>query len=152
MTLIFPLLAFISAVSALGINYRGSGLCPRATWNNNAPVSVMQLLRDAVYAAPTPLSTSYESGDHIICVSQSQKITIDVGFTLDGFTGSVGLSGSIQEGGICLFPQKMSSKATLTLAQIRPLMIPCSSTNAPLVGVSQYTMSMSAATTHRMGS
>ncbi|KAI1088038.1 hypothetical protein F5B19DRAFT_30263 [Rostrohypoxylon terebratum] len=119
---IIQLLAFTSAVSALGINCRGSGLCPRASWNNDAPVSVMQLLRDAVYAAPNPLSTGYKSGDHVICVSQSQKITIDVGFTLDGFKGSVGLSGSIKEGGICLFPQYMASGATLTLAQIRPLM------------------------------
>ncbi|KAI0880877.1 killer toxin [Annulohypoxylon maeteangense] len=117
---IIQLIAFTSAVSALGINCRGSGLCPRATWNND--VSVIQLLRDAVYAAPNPLSTSYKSGDHVICVSQSQKITIDAGFTLDGFTGSVGLSGTIQEGGICPLPQYMSSGATLTLAQIRPLM------------------------------
>ncbi|KAI1442529.1 hypothetical protein F5Y02DRAFT_257820 [Annulohypoxylon stygium] len=118
---IIRFLAFTSAVSALGINCRGSGLCPRASWNNDAPVSIMQL-RDAVYVAPNPLSTSYKSGDHVICVSQSQQITIDVGFTLDGFKGSAELSGSIHEGSICLFPQYMASGASLTLAQIRPLM------------------------------
>ncbi|KAI3320447.1 hypothetical protein HD806DRAFT_232844 [Xylariaceae sp. AK1471] len=107
---------------ALGINCRGSGLCPRASWNNNADVSVIQLLRDAVYAASAPLSTSYESGDHVICVSQSQQITIEVGFELDGIGGSIGLTGSIGEGGICLFPQYMADGATLSLEQIRPLM------------------------------
>ena len=104
-------------VSALGINCRGSGLCPRASWNNNSPESVIQILRDAVWDSALPNSTSYNSGDHIICVSQSQPITIGVGADVDGLSGTFGLSGSIPEGGICLFPQG----ATLTLGQIRPL-------------------------------
>ena len=86
------------------------------------PESIIQLLRDAVYAAPAGLSTSYKSGDHVICVSQSQPITISAGFNLDGITGSFGLSGSIPEGGICLFPQGMAAGASLNLSQIRPLM------------------------------
>ncbi|KAI0905461.1 hypothetical protein F4823DRAFT_632725 [Ustulina deusta] len=108
---------------SLGINCRGSGLCPRASWNNVADVSIIQLLRDAVYAASAPLSTTgYENGDHVICVSQSQQITIEVGFELDGIGESVGLTGSLGEGGICLFPQYMADGATLSLSQIRPLM------------------------------
>ncbi|KAI3330317.1 hypothetical protein F4824DRAFT_505168 [Ustulina deusta] len=91
---------------SLGINCRGSGLCPRASWNNVADVSIIQLLRDAVYAASAPLSTGYESGDHVIY----------------GIGGSVGLTGSLGEGGICLFPQYMADGATLSLSQIRPLM------------------------------
>ncbi|KAI0199840.1 hypothetical protein F4808DRAFT_461493 [Astrocystis sublimbata] len=112
---------FVNLVLSLGINCRGSGLCPRASWNNIADVSIIQLLRDAVYAAPAPLSTSYKSGDHVICVSQTQKITIEAGFDFHGLGGSIGLSGSIGEGGICLFPQYMADGATLSLEQIRPL-------------------------------
>jgi hypothetical protein len=87
-----------------------------------APESIIQLLRDAVYAAPAPLSTTYNSGDHVICVSQSQQITIEAGYELDGFGGSIGLTGSIGEGGICLFLQHMADGATLSLESIRPLM------------------------------
>ncbi|KAI1122959.1 hypothetical protein F5Y10DRAFT_252763 [Nemania abortiva] len=119
---LYALGAYAALASALGINCRGSGLCPRASWNNNAPESIIQLLRDAVYAAPASLSTAYSSGDHVICVSQSQQITIEVGFELDGFGGSIGLSGSIGEGGICLFPQYMADGATLSLDSIRPLL------------------------------
>lgn len=85
-------------------------------------MTIIQLLRDAVYAASAPLSTGYESGDHVICVSQSQKITIEVGVELDGLGGSIGLTGSLGEGGICLFPQYMAHGAMLSLGQIRPLL------------------------------
>ncbi|KAI1145062.1 hypothetical protein F4825DRAFT_444843 [Nemania diffusa] len=118
----YMLSVYVNFALSLGINCRGSGLCPRASWNNVADVSIIQLLRDAVYASSAPLSTSYESGDHVICVSQSQQITIEVGFELDGLGGSIGLTGSLGEGGICLFPQYMADGATLSLSQIRPLM------------------------------
>ncbi|KAJ5836901.1 killer toxin [Penicillium robsamsonii] len=123
---IFKFLLIISVyahpILSLGINCRGSALCPRATWNNPVPQSVIQLLRDAIYAAPEPLSTAYQNGDHVICVSQSQPITISPGFAIGGITGSIGLSGSIHEGGICLFPEYMASGASLTLTDIRPLL------------------------------
>ncbi|KAJ5631707.1 killer toxin [Penicillium longicatenatum] len=125
----FPMFKFLLILCAhahpilsLGINCRGSALCPRATWNNDVPESIIQLLRDAIYDAPEPLSTAYQSGDHVICVSQSQPITISPGFAIGGITGSIGLSGSIPEGGICLFPENMASGASLTLATIRPLL------------------------------
>ena len=118
----FLLLLLTGEITALGINCRGSGLCPRASWNNKLQVSVIQGLRDFVWASPKPNSTTYKSGDHIICVSQNQPITISPSFTgpsIDGVSAgaSVGLSGTISEGGICLFPQHTS----LTLEQIRPL-------------------------------
>ncbi|KAJ5200812.1 killer toxin [Penicillium cf. griseofulvum] len=123
---IFKFLLIISVyahpILSLGINCRGSALCPRATWNNAVPQSIIQLLRDAIYAAPEPLSTAYRNGDHVICVSQSQPITISPGFAIGGITGSIGLSGSIHEGGICLFPEYMASGASLTLTTIRPLL------------------------------
>ena len=96
---------YFGRVSTLGINCRGSGLCPRASWNNAAPESGIQILRDAVWDSVLPNATNYNSGDHIICVSQSQSITIGVGLDIDGVSGTFGLKGNIPEGGICLFPQ-----------------------------------------------
>jgi hypothetical protein len=88
---------------------------------NLAPVSVTQLLRDAVWHSNKANSTTYANGDHVICVSQSQQISIDAGVKLDGVSGGISLGGSIGEGGICLFPQNMASGATLSLEQIKPL-------------------------------
>ena len=113
------LLHLIPITSALGINCRGSGLCPRASWNNQNSVSVIQVLRDVVWASSKSNDTTYASGDHIICLSQSQTITVSAGPEIDGVSvgGTISGSGSIAEGGICLFPQG----ASLTLGQIRPL-------------------------------
>ncbi|MCJ1345098.1 hypothetical protein MMC31_003303 [Peltigera leucophlebia] len=117
-TFIFRAFALTATTaSALGINCRGSGFCPRATWSNSAPGSITQILRDAVWASDKDPSTVYNSGDHIICVGSNQAITFTGGTTQKGVTGSFSLSGNIHEGGICLFPQG----ASLTLAQIRPL-------------------------------
>ena len=113
-------LSLLPIVSTLGINCEGSALCPRAEFNNKASVSVIQLLRDVVWASSKSNSTTYASGDHVVCVTQSQPITIDAGKEIDGFTGGISLSGNIPEGGICLFPQHLSS-GSLTLGQIRPL-------------------------------
>ncbi|MCJ1463341.1 hypothetical protein MMC07_001948 [Pseudocyphellaria aurata] len=104
-------------VSSLGINCRGSGLCRLATWENNKAESIIQILRDAVYASSKDKSTVYNSGDHIICVGANQPVTITAGAGYEGVTGSFALSGNIHGGGICLFPQG----AALTLEQIRPL-------------------------------
>ncbi|MCJ1266693.1 hypothetical protein MMC22_006578 [Lobaria immixta] len=109
--------ASLRAASALGINCRGSALCNRAGWANSSPESIIQILRDAVWASDKDSSTLYNSGDHIICVGANQPVTIDGGAESNGVSGSFSLSGSIPEGGICLFPQG----AALTLDQIRPL-------------------------------
>lgn len=106
-----------TTTSALGINCRGSGLCPLATWDNRAPESIIQILRDAVWASDKSPSTVYNSGDHIICVGSNQPITFTGGAQAEGLSGSFSLNGNIHEGGICLFPQG----ASLTLEQIRPL-------------------------------
>ncbi|MDI1489887.1 MAG: hypothetical protein OHK93_001086 [Ramalina farinacea] len=115
------LLCFSVQTIALGINCRGSGLCPRASFLNNNDASIIQTLRDVVHATSLPDTTVYSSGDHIVCVSQSTKITISPSFQgeIDGFSAgaSIGLSGSIDSGGICLFPQG----ASLTLGSIKPL-------------------------------
>ena len=111
------LAASLCTASALGINCRGSGLCPRATWSNKAPESIIQVLRDAVWASDKDNSTVYNSGDHVICVGSTQPVTIEAGAEYEGVSGSFSLDGSISEGGICLFPQG----SALTLEQIRPL-------------------------------
>lgn len=145
----------------LGINCRGSGLCPRASWNNkgkssstahrslqslrlivSGTMSIMQGLYQATKVAKKPDSTTYKSGDHVICVSQNQPITVGAtgSFTGGGggggggkpvearaaepqvnVGGSVSLSGSIGEGGICAFPQSLK-KGSITLGEIRRLM------------------------------
>lgn len=112
--------------TSLGINCRGSGLCPLASWDDKSPEHITQVLRDAVWASPKPNNTLYPSGSHIICVSVAQSITLSgslaPGFTSDGgaqgtATGTFNLSGEIGLGGICLFPQG----ANLTLGVVRPL-------------------------------
>lgn len=102
-----------SVLAELGINCRGSGLCPRASWNNQQSVSVIQVLRDAVWASPKSNSTTCPFGAHVICVTQSQPISVGAAQTF-----TLSFSGTIHEGGICLFPQQ---GATLNLGQIRPL-------------------------------
>ncbi|KAF6222458.1 hypothetical protein HO133_001544 [Letharia lupina] len=105
---------------ALGINCRGSGLCDRATMSSSSG-KIVQILRDAVWAASESNSTTYGDGSHIICISQTDTVTISAsaGGDYDGVTGSFSLSGdlSVGAGGICLFPQG----ASLSLEQIRPL-------------------------------
>ncbi|KAL8746769.1 MAG: hypothetical protein Q9190_001248 [Brigantiaea leucoxantha] len=110
---------FLDTALALGINCRGSGLCPRASLSSSD--KIVQVLRDAVWESQKPNSTTYNDKDHIICISQTDKITLsgDAGVEGEGLSGTFGLSGDldIQAGGICLFPQHTS----LTLEQIRPL-------------------------------
>lgn len=130
-----PLL-FSTGATALGINCRGSGLCPRASWNDKSSETIVQALRDAIWTDADLNTTTYSNGDHIICVSQSQAITVggsvSAGVTSGagaegGPTGTVGasgtfsLSGSIGEGGICVFAQDMPSGATIDLGTVRGL-------------------------------
>ena len=128
-TLLFLSTLLPDITSALGINCRGSGMCTIASWENKARERITQVLRDAIYNSPKPANTTYGNGDHIICVSQFQQITLtnggEQGVEADGvtktLTSSIGLSGAIGGGGICLFPHYMAEGATLSLADIRPL-------------------------------
>ena len=114
------------AASALGINCRGSGLCPLATWDNQSPLPVMQILRDALYQSKAPDSTPYNGGDHVICVSNTLTINLSLpiidptGLTSGSALGSWHLGGKIKDGGICLFPQGLKN-GPLTLGMIRKL-------------------------------
>lgn len=49
--------------SALGINCRGSALCDRATMSSSSG-KIVQILRDAVWAASESNSTTYGDGAH----------------------------------------------------------------------------------------
>jgi Kp4 len=60
----------------LGINCRGSGVCPLASFDNPLSVGVAQGLRDAIYSSRHKDSTTFNNGDHIICVSEFLKIYI----------------------------------------------------------------------------
>ena len=111
-------ITLLPLTTSLGINCRGSGLCPLASWDDKSPEHITQVLHDAVWASPKPNSTLYPSGSHIICVSVAQSITLSGAAGYQGTaTGTFALSGEIGLGGICLFPQG----ANLTLGVIRPL-------------------------------
>lgn len=106
---------------ALGINCRGSGLCPLASIENHSGVSIIQLWHDVLAATDKDDSTVYNSGDHIVCIGTSVSISIgaSVSAEADGISGDINLSTDIQlgSGGVCLFLQG----ASLTLGQIKPL-------------------------------
>ena len=105
------LTTFLAHTSALGINCRGSALCDRATMSSSSG-KIVQILRDAVWASQESNTTTYNSGDHVICISQTDTVTISAsaGGDYDGVTGSFSLSGdlSVGAGGICtcFFPSK----------------------------------------------
>ncbi|KAI0172685.1 hypothetical protein GGR52DRAFT_572509 [Hypoxylon sp. FL1284] len=105
----------------LGINCRGSGLCPLATIENHSGTRIVQLWHDLLHATDKDPNTVYNSGDHIVCIGTSATITVDASVSgeVDGISGDVGLSSdvSIGTGGVCLFPQG----ASLKLSQIRDL-------------------------------
>lgn len=117
--------ALLGLATSLGINCRGSGLCPLAGWDDTSSESIAQGLRDALWDSTDENSTSFSNGDHVICVSESQPITVGITASAEGAEGSLGtsltLNGNIHEGGICVFPQKMASGATLDLGTIRGL-------------------------------
>ncbi|KAI2470354.1 hypothetical protein F4781DRAFT_390665 [Annulohypoxylon bovei var. microspora] len=106
---------------ALGINCRGSGLCPLATIENHSGTRILQLWHDVLAATDKDPNTVYNSGDHVVCVGTSATITVgaSVSGEVNGIEGEVSLESdiSIGTGGVCLFPQR----ASLTLAQIREL-------------------------------
>ncbi|KAI1842405.1 hypothetical protein JX265_001749 [Neoarthrinium moseri] len=106
---------------ALGINCRGSGLCPLATLENHSGVRILQLWHDILAATDKDPNTVYNSGDHIVCVGTTVSVTIGASASaeVEGIGGEVSLESevSIGTGGVCLFPQG----ASLTLSQIRGL-------------------------------
>ena len=85
----------LAPTTALGINCRGSGLCPRASWNDQSSETVVQVLRDAIWADSDDNSTTYGNGDHIICVSQSQTITLSAGISTRAESEAGGSSGGV---------------------------------------------------------
>ncbi|KAH6647600.1 hypothetical protein BKA67DRAFT_662374 [Truncatella angustata] len=106
---------------ALGINCRGSGLCPLATLENHSGVNILQLWHDLLKATDKDPNTIYNSGDHIVCVGTQSKVTVGASASaeVEGIGGELSLESdiSIGTGGVCLFPQG----ASLSLAQIREL-------------------------------
>ena len=120
------ILTLLPLTTSLGINCRGSGLCPLASWEDKSSEHITQVLRDAVWASPKPNTTLYPSGSHIICVSVAQPVTLSTSLEPDlesdsgepdTATSTFKISGEIGLGGICLFPQG----ANLTLGVVRPL-------------------------------
>ena len=107
-------------VNALGVNCRGSGLCPLAAFENTATVSVVQVLRDAIHHSKKPDSTVYKNGDHIICISESLHVTVDASAGYGPASGGIGLSGKIGSGGVCAFAQSLKT-GSITLGAIRTL-------------------------------
>ena len=128
-TLLSISLLLPTATAALGINCRGSGMCHLASFQNKSRLRITQALRDAVWDSARPNSTTYGNGDHVICVSQFQQITVsgedERGAGAEGITNSLtaelSLSGALGSGGICLFPQYMGNGQMLSLGDIRAL-------------------------------
>ncbi|KAG8531285.1 uncharacterized protein KY384_003997 [Bacidia gigantensis] len=116
------LTTLLTPATSLGVNCRGSALCDRATLSSQSG-KIVQIFRDAVYAAQIPDDTHYNDGDHILCISQTESLTISAGVEggAKGVTGSFSLSGSLAvgAGGICLFPQ--GTQSGLALSEIRTL-------------------------------
>jgi len=107
----------------LGINCRGSGLCPLASLEDPLTINVAQGLRDGIWSSTLSNDTQYNSGDHVICISESLDITISAGVdeSVGDTSVTVGLSASVKigTGGICVFPQNL--QVPLTLGEIKPL-------------------------------
>ena len=123
------LLAFTSPISALGLNCRGSSLCSLARLENKSSSFIIQILRDAIYATTKPSTTTYSEGQHIVCISSAESLTLGSDFTdgldVSGATSSSGgnykLDVNIGTGGVCAFPNYLKAGKNLTLGQIRPL-------------------------------
>jgi hypothetical protein len=110
----------IPLASSLGINCRGSGVCPLATFFAGAQSQgqdIVQGLRDALDRTTLPNTTTYGNGEHIVCVGTTIPISISIGPELL----SVNLGGGIPAGGICGFPQNLQAGTTLSLQQIKTL-------------------------------
>jgi hypothetical protein len=98
---------------ALGINCRGSGVCPLATFENKQDVNILRALRNEIYSTNLPLDTTFANGEHITCVGNSIAISIGPEY--------ISLSGGIPAGAVCAFAQNLGDGYGLTLEQIRVL-------------------------------
>lgn len=56
------------------------GLCSLARLKSNDLESILQVLRDAIYATSKPPTTTYTEGQRTVCVSSSESITIGFDF------------------------------------------------------------------------
>lgn len=128
--LLLTLTVTTTTVSALGLNCRGSALCSLARFENKNPESILQVLRDAIHAtSKSPTTTTYAEGEHIVCVSSSESITlgsdfsngVDASGASESSGGNYKLDVAVGTGGVCAFPNHLRPGANLTLAQIRPL-------------------------------
>lgn len=118
----FVIVVFIQTASSLGINCRGSGVCPLATFfagAQNKGTAIIEGLRDGLDRTTLPVSTTYSNGQHIVCVGSDLPISISI--APEDSPVSVTLGGGIPIGGICAFLQSLPSGKTLTLGQIKTL-------------------------------
>ena len=101
--------SFLSAIFGseppLGINCRGSSLCPFASFDNPNPESIIQALRDVLWYTKANHTTVYNSDDHIACVGIHQTVMFVAGAEGKGVAARLVFSGNVHTGGICLFPQ-----------------------------------------------
>ncbi|KAI2618186.1 hypothetical protein GGR54DRAFT_640754 [Hypoxylon sp. NC1633] len=107
---------------ALGINCRGSGLCDLATLENSSGTRILQTWHDVLAATDIDENTTFNSGDHIVCIGTQVSVTVgaSVSAEVEGGAGgelSLETNASLGTGGVCLFPQG----ASVTLAQARQL-------------------------------
>ncbi|KAF2671852.1 hypothetical protein BT63DRAFT_452356 [Microthyrium microscopicum] len=110
----------ILPISSLGINCRGSGVCPLATLfagSQNAGQDIIQGLLNMLQHTTLPDSTTYSNGEHIACVSNTIPITLSIGPPFI----QVQLGGGIPAGGICMFAQNLSGGKALSLGDIKTL-------------------------------
>lgn len=120
----------------LGINCRGSGACPYASFNRPDSGGLLEGLRDGIWLSTQNNSTMYNSGDHIICVSTTSEVTISVDAGAKGVDAGLSTNGHIGDGGewfvqtstqcctddrlgVCAFPQQLSEP--LSLGKIKEL-------------------------------
>jgi hypothetical protein len=114
--------ALFQTASSLGINCRGSGVCPLATFFSGAQnkgTAIIQGLRSALDQTTLPDTTEYSNGQHIVCVGSDLPISISI--SPGDSPVSVTLGGGVPIGGICAFLQSLPTGTTLTLAQIKTL-------------------------------
>ena len=114
--ILFTVFSAVTTTWAGGINCDGSLLCPLATLEQASDhIEVMQAFRSAMRYTDLPDSTAYYEHDHIICISN--ELSIVIGPKIGPIR--LGVSLGFQTGGICMFPENLSSGTSITLAQAR---------------------------------
>lgn len=88
--------AILTSVSAICCG--ADGRCPRTALVNQISI---ELLQDAVWNASLDNSTLLDDGQHVVCISRTQEITLSG--SPYGPTGvALALDANIEKGGICL--------------------------------------------------